>query len=430
VQAVSDRKVSGNSNQASATTTFLRPTQVKAAMTRSTVDVTWVGVPGAVRYEILRQEPIYGERQMGSTTGTSFHDATVADDTNYSYAIRAVAPNGVTGTSDWAWGQTGPPTTTVLTVSPVRSELGQSVLLSAIVGDENGALVHGGDVWFMYENYRIDLPVPVGMGRAEMVVTMGSAPITVFARYTGGSVFSAGGSASNSVPHVIDPQYATVAFQPPQLFPVGGRPYGVTSGDLTGDGLGDIVLTTGQEDHAVYLFVQQVDHNLAAPQRFSTVDPSMGAMVPVIGDIEGDGRNELIVGSGDGVDIFLQPNLSTPTHLSFPESTLEGGGVWDVHLVDVDGDGELDLIAMTASGVLIRYQIQNGEFTTPSLITAVHSSALPYAAADSSALVSASKAPASRSMSPAICTNSQADDGGDRAYDRPRLLPVHAAVLP
>jgi FG-GAP-like repeat len=97
------------------------------------VDLSWDAAPGAVRYSVVRaNEDGSNYVIVGSTTQTSYTDATVAAVSAYTYWIRA---EGSTTTADSApvFAFTGRPTSTTVTVSPSPSEDGQFVLLTATV---------------------------------------------------------------------------------------------------------------------------------------------------------------------------------------------------------------------------------------------------------------------------------------------------------
>src|SRR5690349_22676636 len=84
-------------------------------------------------------------------------------------------------------------------------------------------------------------------------------------------------------------------FGPYQVTPVGSEPEAVAIGDVTGDGIVDVVLTTGYAgtpaDFGLFVFAGQSDGTLAVPVRYATAGTYGQRPETVdIGDVNGDGR--------------------------------------------------------------------------------------------------------------------------------------------
>ena len=137
-------------------------------------------------------------------------------------------------------------------------------------------------------------------------------------------------------------------FQAYQAYDVGSWPAAVAIGDVTGDGRNDVVMTTDSyfdpaNDYRVWVFAQTAGGGLAAPVSYASGAGTSDLDSVAIGDITGDGRKDVVVGSsGTGVQVFPQVAsgaLGSPT--LYP--TANGR---QVRLGQLDGDGRLDVAAI------------------------------------------------------------------------------------
>jgi hypothetical protein len=121
----------------------------------------------------------------------------------------------------------------------------------------------------------------------------------------------------------------------------------VAAGDVDGDGRADIIAGSGPGSSLVTVFSGQ---DLSLLKSFVAFPGFTGGVYVAAGDVNGDGRDDILVGAGSGssaVKVFnaaddgLQHNF-----LAFPNST---GGV-RVAATDLNGNGRADIIVASGTG--------------------------------------------------------------------------------
>lgn len=123
-------------------------------------------------------------------------------------------------------------------------------------------------------------------------------------------------------------------------FSVGERPYSLALGDVTGDGVPDIVTTDRNPDSVTVLAGDGVGGFAAAAGSPFAVNGRPTSVA--LGDINSDGAPDIVTASGHSTTLLTGDGGGNFTEAA--NSPLALGGQHGVALTDVTGDGALDLI--------------------------------------------------------------------------------------
>lgn len=148
--------------------------------------------------------------------------------------------------------------------------------------------------------------------------------------------------------------------------PTGSWPEAVAIGDVNNDGRNDVVMTTSfyvdpANDFKIFVFLQNAAGGLDAPVKYSTsCSYSHRSTTIAIGDINNDGRNDVVIGcSGSGIEVFLQNNAGTLNPgVFYPSSDSD-----KIRIADLNNDGLLDVVGIGWGTNTASVWLQNGSGT-------------------------------------------------------------------
>lgn len=143
----------------------------------------------------------------------------------------------------------------------------------------------------------------------------------------------------------------------------GSWPEAVAIGDVTGDGLADVVMTTTRyfdpiNDYHVFLYAQQPDGTLAAPAAYP-YQATANRNGLVLGDLDGNGVLDVVVGHAGGISVLLADCAGGLE----PANVVSDWDADTLAAMDINFDGHLDIISLGWSrGASIFYGDGTGDF--------------------------------------------------------------------
>jgi len=167
-------------------------------------------------------------------------------------------------------------------------------------------------------------------------------------------------------------------FKPYVLIPTGSSPEAVAIGDVNNDGLNDVVMTTSfyfspASDYKLIVFTQNSNGDLNTPVTYTT-NGAFSSRPPqsvAIGDINSDGKNEVVVGNNYlNIEVFIQNG--TGGLISNAIYTTDNSQ--RIKIADLNNDGRLDIVGVgfNTSSVDILYQNIDGSLNLPITYTVEH----------------------------------------------------------
>ncbi len=153
-------------------------------------------------------------------------------------------------------------------------------------------------------------------------------------------------------------------FSEPLSFEPDVSPYRFVSGDMSGDGISDLLIIDYEGD-SVSIMLNAGDGALLSPENYGVGDEPVAA---ALGDLDGDGDTDIAVAhqSTDNLGILFNNGDGT---FGVPQYFTTTNWTSDVALGDLDSDGDLDVVVHEPEGyggnMLVLKNNGNGSFSAP-----------------------------------------------------------------
>ncbi len=187
---------------------------------------------------------------------------------------------------------------------------------------------------------QLSVSVPVSASYAPISVTVGG--LTVYSIIPFIPTFPGGVALSSS------------SFFPKLDFTTGVLPYGVAIGDFDGDGKPDFVVTNNTDNSISVFRNTGVGDSISSNSFAAAVNFAVGRgpWGVAIGDLDGDGKLDIVVSNGNSGTISVFRNTSVSGSITAGSFAPKvdfatgggGGGGYGIVIADLDGDGKPDIV--------------------------------------------------------------------------------------
>ena len=264
-------------------------------------------------------------------------------------------------------------TPTITSFTPISGAVGTSV---TITGTNFSTIAANNIVYFgatkatvtATTTTQLTVTVPAGVTYQPITVTVGG--LTAYSSKPFVTTFSGGGSIdANSFTAKVDFITGTSLTYP----------YDVAIGDLDGDGKSDLAVANNGVNSVLVFKNTSTSGAITASSFAAKVEFATGTapLSVAIGDLDGDGKQDLVVANSTNATVSIFKNTSTTSAITTSSFAVKvdfttGTNPYSVAIGDLDGDGKPDL-AVTNQGVVSVFKNTSttGAITTSSFAAKV-----------------------------------------------------------
>jgi hypothetical protein len=324
----------------------LPPKNLTATPSGTTVNLSWQNGGGAVplvRYKIYRGADSTNVALIDSTPSISYSNPSLLSGTYY-YRLTAVDSTGFEGAMSYAASAMVFLPPTITSFSPASAPIGTTV---TITGTNFNTTAAANKVYFgatkaaviSATSTSLTVTVPVGATFAPLTVTDTTTGLTAYSTKPFIVTFFGGGSITAS------------SFTSKVDFTTGTGPYTIAIGDVDGDGKPDLAAANYNSGTVSVFRNTSASGSITASSFTSKVDftTGTGQYTVAIGDLDGDGKPDVVVTNYNSNTVSVLRNTSTSgsiTASSFAPKVdfATGTQPYFFAIGDVDGDGKPDLV--------------------------------------------------------------------------------------
>ena len=239
---------------------------------------------------------------------------------------------------------------TISSVSPLAGPIGTTVTINGtnFSATPSANIVRFGTVTATVTNATttaLTVTVPTGASYKPITVTTGG--LTAYSYKPFSLTFSDPGAFTAS------------SFSPASNIPAGNTPIDITAMDFDGDGLTDLaVANNGDITLGIYLNASTSGSPSFTQQYLSSLPSDFGPQALAAGDLDGDGKPDIVMANNNSNYFAVFQNTSTQGHISFaqlPPIAEPKPGNW-IAIGDLNGDGKPDI-------AIAEYSLSNSTVT-------------------------------------------------------------------